>query len=180
VLAVVKTWPDESYFQRAYAAVTDDRGQFLIENVHPVNARYAVQIAVIAEHRVLQSTYTLRPGGEFDPVRFELPPSVDFALQVESSRGDSLAGVEILPHGRLAADGSEHHVYFDSAQPLIRRTDEQGRVRLPYFQPGETATVLLRTQNSEWQPRDIVVPRSGDVARIRASLDELNHPSRES
>lgn len=172
VLVVVKTWPDQSYFQRAYTAITDAQGRFLIEDVHPVNERYAVQIAAVAENRVLKSSYHRRRTGRLEPVVFKLPPSSGFALQVEAQRGGTLTGVEVLPHSRVEVGGTEHLVYFDSAQSLVRRTDGEGRVELPYFQPGDTATVLLRIHEGDWESRDIIVPAAGEAATIRASLGD--------
>lgn len=179
VLVVVKTWPDQSYFQRAYTAITDADGRFLIEDVHPVNERYAVQIAAVAENRVLKSSYYRRSVGTLEPVVFELPPSSGFALQVEAEQGGTLAGVEVLLHGRVEAVGTEHLVYFDSAQSLVKRTNVDGRVELPYFQPGDTANVLLRTSQGDWERRDIIVPAAGKVVTIRVSMED-EHPSEES
>ena len=175
VLVVVKTWPDQSYFQRAYTAITDTEGRFLIENVHPVNEHYEVQIAAVAEDRVLKSSYHRRAVGTLDPVVFELRPSSRFSLQVETEQGGTLAGVEVLPQGRVEADGAEHLVYFDSAQFLVRRTDVDGRVELPYFRPGDTANVLLRAPKGDWESREIIVPAASEVATVRASVGEERH-----
>lgn len=172
VLIVVKTWPDESYFQRAFAVLSNADGRFLIENTHPVNERYAVQIAAIADNRVLKSSYHQRPKGILEPIVLELPPSSGLAVQVETDEGRNLAGVEVLPHGRIEADGAEHLVYFDSAQSLIRRTDLNGRLELPYFEPGDTATLLLRTSQGNWQSRKLLVPPTGEIAKIHAEMDE--------
>jgi hypothetical protein len=68
VLVVVKTWPDQSYFQRAYTAISGPDGRFLIENVHPMNEQYEVQIAAVAENRVLCSPWSssCRPPQDLD------------------------------------------------------------------------------------------------------------------
>jgi hypothetical protein len=169
VLVVVKTWPDQSYFQRAYTAISGLDGRFVIENVHPMNERYAVQIAAVADNRVLKSSYHQLAGGPLKPLEFELPPSSSFGLKVEDDEGAVFSGVEVLPHGRVEADGDEHIVYFDSAQPIIRVTNADGRVELPYFRPGDTATVMLRVPNGEWESREVVVPANGRDATVRAS-----------
>ena len=176
VLVVVKTWPDGSYFQRAYTAITDASGGFLVEDVHPLDELYEVQIAAVADHRVLKSAYLSHKNGALAPIVFQLPPSQGFALRVEASRGESLAGIEVLPHGRIEEGGDTHVVYFDSAQQIIRRTDRDGRVELPYFQPGDTATVMLRAPEGEWVSRDVVVPAHGRVATIRTSLHQTSAP----
>ena len=169
VLVVVKAWPDHSYFQRAYTARTDANGRFLIEDVHPVNEQYEVQIAAVADNRALKSAYYTRSNGTLEPVLFELPPSAGLVLQFEDESGGVLPTVEVLPHGRLEVGGAEHLIYFDSAQSLKRRTDSRGRVELPYFQPGDTASILLRTSQGRWEPREVTVPEAGGVAKIRAS-----------
>jgi hypothetical protein len=168
VLVVVKTWPDQSYFQRAYAALSNGEGRFLIENVHPVNERFEVQIAALADSRVFKSSYSTHSSGVLEPVVLALPPSSGFALQVETAQGGTLAGVEVLPHSRVEPDGAEHLVYFDSAQSFVRRTDSHGRVELPYFTPGDTASVLIRAPKGEWQSRELLVPAAGEVATVRA------------
>jgi YD repeat-containing protein len=81
-----------------------------------------------------------------------------------------LPNVEVLPQSRIEASGTRHLIYFDSAQSLVSHTDNTGRVELPYFQPGDTAGVLLRTPNGDWQPHDVKVPPAGQTATIRASL----------
>lgn len=167
VMVVVKTWPDQSYFQRAYAAISNADGRFHIDNVHPVNERYEVQIAAVADRRALTSSYHSQSAGELEPIVLELRRSSGVVLQVESPQGTTLAGVEVLPQGRVDADGSRHLVYFDSAQSLVRRTDIACRVELPFFNPGDNAQVLVRTSGEEWEPRDIIVPPAGEVVTIR-------------
>lgn len=174
VLVVVKTWPDGSYFQRAYSAVSDIDGRFRIDDVHPVNERFEVQIAAIAENRVLKSSYHSRTLGTLEPVVLELPPSSAFMLQVESNTGAALSGIEVLPHRRIETSGARHLVYFDSAQALRRQTDGAGRVLLSYFQPGEKGTVLIRTSPEDWESRDFTVPRAGETVTIHVTLKTEN------
>jgi len=179
VLIVVKTWPDGSYFQRAYTAISDPSGRFLVEDVHPLDELYEVQIAAVADHRVLKSAYLSQERGALAPVVFKLPPSQGFQLKLEARNGETLAGAEVLPHGRIEEDGATHVVYFDSAQQIIRRTDRDGHVDLPYFQPGDTATVMLRAPQGEWVSRDVVVPEHGKVATIR-TLSKQTLPPKDS
>ena len=98
---------------RVYGAVSDTKGRFLIENVHPIDERYAVQIAAIVDNRVIKSSYARRDGGVLEPIVLSLLAAPDLALQVEALDGSTLSGVEVLPHGRVEAGGSEHSVYFD-------------------------------------------------------------------
>ena len=174
VLVVVKTWPDQSYFQRAYTTLSDTNGRFLIQNVHPVNERFEVQIAAVARNRALKSAYYSAPGGTLAPVVLELPSSSNVLLQVESELGATLASVEVLPHARVEASGAEHVVYFDSAQALLRRTDAHGRIELPYFQVGDAVTILIRTTQGTWETREFVVPTDVKVVTIRISQLSLS------
>lgn len=170
VLVVVKTWPDHSYFQRAYLAVTTPDGQFRIPDVHPLNERYEVQVAALASGRVLKSSYHTAAAGELEPVVLELAPSSGLAVQVESEQGTRLPDVEVLPQRRIEAGGAEHLVYFDSAQSLVRRTDDHGRAELPYFRSGDTANVLVRMGQGEWKSLAVKVPDGGEVVTIRTAL----------
>lgn len=169
VLVVVKTWPDQSFFQRAYVGVSNRQGKFVIQDVHPLNERFEVQIAAVANGRALKSSYHSAETGTLAPVVLELPLSSGVALQVESNQGVRLTDVEVLPRGRVEAGGTEHLVYFDSAQPLVKRTDDKGRAELPYFQPGDTASLLLRTAKGEWEPHEVKVPPLGEIVTIRIS-----------
>lgn len=169
ILVVVKAWPDQSYFQRAYYAKTKSDGRFLIQDVYPIDEPYEVQLAAVAPDRVLKSSYYNRSVGALDPVVLSLPPSSAFAVQIESEQGTKLPDIEVLPRGRIEPDGTLHSVYFDSAQPLLKRTDREGRVDLSHFQPGDTASVLVRVANGEWQSREILVPDEGRVVAIRVS-----------
>ncbi len=170
VLVVVKTWPDQSFFQRAYVGISDRHGKFVIQDVHPLDERYEVQIAAVADGRALKSSYHSTESGELDPVVIQLPLSSGVALQVESKQGTKLTDVEVLPRGRIEASGTEHVVYFDSAQSLVKRTDDEGRAELPYFLPGDTANFLLRSAKGEWEPHAVKVPPLGETVTIRISL----------
>ncbi|WP_010587262.1 carboxypeptidase-like regulatory domain-containing protein [Schlesneria paludicola] len=167
VLAVVKTWPDQSYFQRAFVTATNAGGQFSIENVHPIDELYECQLAVIAEKRLLKSAYYGNQHGTFTPVTLQLPPASSLTLRVESDRGETLAGVDVLPHRRVEPGGEQHQVYFDSAQSIISQTDREGCATLPYFSSGDIATVLLRGKTGEWQTHDVTVPAAGETITIR-------------
>lgn len=175
VLVVVKTWPDESYFQRAYLAMSSADGQFHIDDVYPVNEVYEVQVAALADYRTLQSSYYPNCRGALDPLEFKLSTSSDFELIVKSEQGSALAGVEVLLHGRVAKGGEQHTVYFDSAQPIMRITDATGHVALPYFKPGDTATVMVRVPDGQWKSYDVVVPTTGATATIRATAQGEPH-----
>lgn len=175
VLISVKTWPDQSYFQRAYAVTTDSRGTFTIDNVHPVDEQFEVQVAAVKQGYALVSSYHSAPAGMLKPLVLQLPSASGFILHVESEQGVTLGGVDVLPHGRTDTAGTEHVLYFDSAQSLARRTDFDGCAEFSYFQPGDKANVLLRAASGEWEPHDFIVPKPGEVVTLRIPLKPEHH-----
>jgi hypothetical protein len=166
-LVVVKTWPDESYFQRAYSVKSDSNGRFTIRHVYPLNEKYQVQVAAVADNHELKSVYHSKSGGDLEWIMIKLPRSIPFVLRVESERGDPLENVEALLHGRTDLQGNNHVVYFDSAQSLMKRTNADGKVELPFFQPEDDGVVMLKTLGNEWQTYEFHVPSEGNIATIR-------------
>jgi len=172
ILAVVKTWPENGYRQQAYMATTNVDGQFTIDDVYPVGEECHIQIATVADKRLLQSTYIRSAGEELAPVVFQLPATETFALRIEGNDGESVAGAEVFPHRRVDSSGQDHLVYFDSADPIIQRSNEKGVVELPYFVPGDRATIYLRLPDRDWHTREVVVPRAGNVVLLEAESGE--------
>lgn len=170
VLVVVKSWPEGRYRQEPYIASTDEAGTFLIEDVYDSGRRYAVQAAVVADQHVLASDYHSLRTGKLDRLRFELPAAQELALRFETEQGDAVSGIEVLLHRRRDAAGEEHLVYFCSAYPLSRASDEDGLVTLPYFLPGETAELYVNTPDGEWELREILVPEPGEVCSLAVEL----------
>ena len=166
VLVVVKTWPDQSYFQRSYPAKTNRNGEFRIDDVYPLNDDYEVQIAAVSEGRLLTSQYFARQSGGMKPVSFRLATSGYFAVRLQSESGMPIAGVEVFPHRRSARDGREHHVYFDSAKPIIQRTNQAGMVELPGYHPGEYGVLYVRAPHHDWETYPVTVPALGEVVTI--------------
>ncbi len=167
ILAVVKTWPPNGYRQQAYMATTSPDGRFEIANVYPVGEEFEVQIATVADKRLLQSSYLSSSGAALEPIIFRLPPTRGFDLRIERDDGSSIAGAEVFPHRRIDRDGHDHLVYFQSADPIIQKSDNEGVVQLPFFVPGDRATVYLRLPSSEWQTREIVVPSQGNTVHLK-------------
>jgi len=169
VLAVVKTWPPNGYRQQAYMTTTTPEGRFSVDDVYPLQQPYEVQIAALADGHLLHSEYvTNETGGPLTPVGFQLESTVLFELRIEDQDGSPIAGVEAFPFRRSGDGDHEHVVYFQSADPIIRRSDNDGLLRLPYFEPGDRATIYLRAPGAEWETREIVVPTDGGVMVLQA------------
>jgi hypothetical protein len=171
VLAVVKTWPPNGYRQQAYMTTSGPDGRFTVADVYPLGRQYEVQIATVADRRALESTYVSSEGEELEPVVFRLAPSEPLVLRIEGDDGASVAGAEVFPHRRIDAGGHDHLVYFQSADPIIRRTNEAGVVTLPCYLPGDKATVYVRLPKQEWHTRELVVPASGQPVRLTVNAE---------
>lgn len=167
VLAVVKTWPPNGYRQQAYMTTSGPDGRFTIADVYPVGRQYEVQIATVADRRTLQSSYFSSEGESLEPVVFRLEPTPPLELRIEGADGMTVEGAEVVPHRRLDSRGQDHLVYFQSADPIIQRTNEAGIVRLTCYRPGDRAAIYIRLPNREWQTREITVPPSGRTVVLK-------------
>lgn len=163
LLAVVKTWPPNGYRQQSYMATTRADGTFALEDVYPPEHDYEVQIAAIADGRLLKSEYTTLTKGTLKPFRFQLGETTPFALRFEADDGAPVVGVSAFPFERIDSDGQRHCVYFCSADPIVRESSAIGHVSMPHFLPGEQATIFVRFPNSDWQKRQLVVPNDEQV-----------------
>ena len=163
VLAVVKTWPQQAFRQLAYTAITGADGMYRIENVYPLDEKYEVQIAVLADERLLQSNYSEDCSGEHSPIDFTLRSTTPLAVRFESPSGQPMVGVHVFPFARIDANGERHGVYFCSAAPIVRESNAEGRVALPYFAPGDRAALYVRQATGEWETHDASINDSGEV-----------------
>ena len=168
VLAVVKTWPRQAFRQLAYTAVTDANGQYEINDVYPLDEKYAVQLAVVAERRLLQSAYVDLQLGELAPMDFQLRATAPVVVRFTTPSGQPLAGVEVFPSDRVDASGERHSVYFCSAAPIIERSNEAGRVSLPYFSHGDRVAFYIREPFGEWRTEELTIDATKEiVVKIR-------------
>ena len=167
VLAVVKTWPPGGFEQKSFVATTRRNGRFELENVYPTDREYEIQIAVIADGRLMNSRYISDGSGPLEPQRFQLDSSAPFAVRFESEGGHPIPGVSVFPFERVDRGGQLHCVYFCSAEPITRKSDASGDVAVPHFAPGERATLYVQFPNSEWQTREFVVPSEDGVVVLR-------------
>jgi hypothetical protein len=175
ILAVVKTWPPNGYRQQAYIATTGANGRFRIENVYPTDQKYEVQLAVVADRRLLESIYISDVAGQLAPFSFRLRSSEPVVVRFSTADGAPLHGVEVFPHRRVDASGQDNLVYFQGSEPVVTTTDADGIARLPYFGRGDLATVCFRVPGMDWQTRDVRIPRATNlpVFDLQVSLDTL-------
>lgn len=171
VLAVVKTWPPHGFRQQAYMATSQSDGSFEFKNVYPTGHEYEIQIAALAGGRLLQSQYISMTTGVLDPFEFRLKSSMPLALRFESENGEPIEGVRVFPFERVDDLGQRHIVYFDSADPIVRESNEAGNVPMPHFLPGEQATLYVQFPNGDWQTRQLVIPAGSDHVVLRPTAD---------
>ncbi len=172
ILVVVKTWPNNGYRQQAYTAASRTDGTFEIRNVYPPEQDYEIQIAAIADRRLLQSQYFDTMRGKLGPIHFRLEASPNLSLHFESEAGEPIEGVSVFPFERIEASGKRHRVYFDSAEPIICKSNASGTVAMPHFLPGERASVFVRFPGEEWNERQLVIPPEQDEVVITRPKNE--------
>lgn len=167
IVVSVKTWPDESFFLRAYSTTTDDKGEFALPNVYPVNEQYELNLAVFADGHGMQSLYVTRSsGGELEPLRIELQPVSGMLLKVADENGVPIRDLEVRPAERVDGNGNGQVVYFDSARFLNLRTAEDGSISLPWYDLGDAISLAFCTAKDEWQSLRFVVPDSHGTVDI--------------
>ena len=167
VMVVVKTWPKDGYRQQSYMATTGPNGAFEIRDVYPPGIEYKVQVTAIAEGSLLAMESTEVRTGELAPFEFRLHESVPLELKFVSADGEPLEGVSAIPSFREDQSGSQHFVYFYGSDPLVKRSDQEGRVSMPHFLPGEKVAFNVQFPGDNWQVREIVVPDSRQFVELR-------------
>jgi len=173
VMVAVKWWPENGFRQQCYMRTTNECGKFSIEDVYPADARHEVQIAAIADGHLLTSQYIDDQDHPLNSLSIELPSaSAELAVEFRSSNGQPISGVAAFPHQRFEATGVGHTVYFQSADRIIRRSDDSGCMKFTNFSPGDRAIVFVRFPNHDWQPREIVVPDDESTVVVTQSLPD--------
>jgi len=181
VILNVKTWPDESFFLRSYATTTDDDGNFVLRNVHPMNAHYEINIAAFAEMHAMRSIYVSKDvGGYFEPIQLQLPPASGCSLRFLGQAASPISRLSIRPLGRVDADANEHFIYFDSARFITLEPDPNGYVALPWFTRGDEVEVHICDHDApsqwhaiRWRVPDrlepIVIRRTGNAFQVESN-----------
>ncbi|MEZ6148280.1 MAG: hypothetical protein R3B91_23175 [Planctomycetaceae bacterium] len=128
-----------------------------------------MQAAVVADQHVLASDYHPLRTGLLDRLRFELPGDKNWCsgLKMNKATQRAVSRFSCTDAGTLLAKSIS---YFCTAYPLSRASDENGLVTLPYFLPGETVELYVRTPEGEWELREIKVPQSGEVCSLVIEL----------
>ena len=173
VLVAVKWWPKNGFRQQCYTTTTDSQGSFTITSVYPADMKHEVQVATVADDHLMTSTYISDQSQALDSLAIQLQhATADFFLEFTSSAGEPVPGVSAFPHRRVEATGGDHLVYFQSAEKIIRESDNSGRLEFSNFSPGDRATVYVRFPDDEWQQREIVVPDNESVVVITQLLSD--------
>lgn len=168
VMVAIKWWPDNGFRQQCYMTRTDARGSFSIDDVYPAGTKHELQVAAIADGHLLTSQYITDQARSLNALSLRLARSTArLTLQFQSTDGEPIAGVATFPHRRVEAAGDDHMVYFQSADRIVKQSDQSGKIELSHFQSGDLATVFVRfPKDDDWQTREIVVPESESVVVI--------------
>lgn len=167
VMIAVKWWPENGFRQQCYMKTTDARGTFRINDVYPLDAQHEVQIAAITDGHLLRSQYIDDQSISLDSLTIQLPPArAELAVAFQTPSGKPVSGVSAFPHQRFEDTGVGHLVYFQSADRIIRKSDDTGCLKFSNFSPGDRAVVFVQFPNTEWQQREIVVPDDESVVVI--------------
>lgn len=173
VMVAVKWWPANGFRQQCYMVTTDKSGEFSVRNAFPSSAEHEVQIAAMADGHLLTSRYISDENQVLDALRMEVPSvSNEFALEFKSANGTPMSGVAAFPHQRTDTSGVGHTVYFQSADKIIRESDQAGRMQFSNFRPGDRAVVFVRFPNEDWQQRELVVPENESIVVITQTPTE--------
>lgn len=161
VMVAVKWWPANGFRQQCYMITTNKSGEFSVNDAFPSNVEHEVQIAAMADGHLLTSRYISDKNQTLDALRMEVPSvATEFALEFKSANGTPMSGVAAFPHQRTDTSGVGHTVYFQSADRIIRESNQAGRMQFSNFRPGDKAVVFVRFPDEDWQQRELVVPEN--------------------
>jgi hypothetical protein len=166
VLVILKTWPNNHYRQEDFAALTDDEGRFRLPELVPTSGRYAIQLAALGDGFALGSTYQLiedenHPAAP--PMLLQLEPAKRLTVQVRDSNGQPVAGAKVVPCGRRTREGKTYSIYFQASGPVQTDADEEGRVPMNCFVPGDFAEIAIQRPGDEWQEREIQINDASEI-----------------
>ena len=169
VCVILKTWPGGRYRQESFAARTDKEGRYSWTDFYPLGRQSALLVTISHDGYALTSVYHLnKDGKELPDDAFQLPPAAPVTVQLSDAEGRAAAGVKVLVSARKTEDGIEHLLYSQSARQapeLLAGTDDEGRVTLRQFLPGDQARLSVIVDGDE-QRLDFEVPEKGEVKLV--------------
>ncbi len=170
VLIVIKTWPNNRYTQRAFAAKTDKEGLFRLPELYPPDERHAVMVNAIANGHAMETFYQLnQQGGKLEPIALRLAKATPLALKFVDAAGKPVKGVTAYPAMRTTRDNKPHLVYHQGSDPIWKESDAEGFLTMSYFLKGEKARISFRLPGQDWGPvgtREFVVDKEELVIEV--------------
>lgn len=166
VLVILKTWPNRRYRQEDFAALTDGEGRFRLPALVPTQGQYGIQLAALGDGFALGSTYQLVEKEDHPavpPMLLQLEPAKRLVVQVRNADGQPIAGAKVVPRGRRTRDGETHSIYFQACGPVQADVDEQGRVPMNCFEPGDVAEIAIQLPGDEWQEREVQIDEGHEI-----------------
>ena len=149
---------------RSYMTTTGANGSFCIEDIYPPDHNYEVQVSVVAEGRLLSSSYADMTSGTLEPFDFELETTNPFEIRFQTETGEPLEHVAAFPASRTDHDGNVHQVYVMGSAPIVRRSNKRGTIPITQFSQGEQVAIAIQFPGEEgWQIREFTVPDDKQV-----------------
>jgi erythromycin esterase-like protein/beta-lactamase regulating signal transducer with metallopeptidase domain len=170
VLVIRKTWRT-GYRQEGFEGKTNDEGRYEFPDLYTLGEPRAILVTIVRPGYALTGIY--HENTEKDPLPDEtlkLLPATKVNLRLKDAQGQPLKAARLYPEIRTAADGSNHLIYFNTADrvpSLWTQTDEQGRATLALFRPNDKAQIGIATSGGprvakfdvgEGGDIDVVVP----------------------
>ena len=163
VVVRVKAWPGGTFQVRDHDASTDSKGRVSIAGAIPAGTRYGVWASAVAPGWTLASHYhwagTPVP---MDPVDLVVAPAHPLRLRFLDDEGQPVAGVRAYPSMRATAEGVRHVVATGARDAIVRTSEADGMLAMPYFLAGEWVAVEVAFPGAEWEPRHLRVPSAKD------------------
>ena len=150
ILLVHKSWPGGQYSQSVYDTETDEDGEYSFEDQFSTDMQNAFLVSVFAEGHVFESRYTVfKAKKKVRDFNFKLKPGTEIEYTFTDEDGNALADTSVYIAGRKLGN-KEHMTYFQSADSATWETDEEGKLKLAFFNKGDKVTVNLMV-DGEWQ-----------------------------
>ena len=152
--------------QSALRATTDEAGRIEMKKFLGTGGRAYVRATACQPGYVMSwQMQRLEAGDPLKPLDFKLLPAREITFQAVDEAGKPIPRLQLIPKQRTAPDGSNHIIFSQSAGPLIKPTDEKGRVRFNLFNTGDQVT-LAAVNNSHRQLRPVKIEKDATEVKV--------------
>ena len=155
-----KSWPNNRFRLKTYASKTNDEGKFVFKKMYYLNQPSEFLVTVVADGHAMVSDYVENQSGkETESLEFVLNKAIEKTIVINPG-GTPLKKARVFAKTRTTKDGDQHFIYPASSSKLTLVTDEDGKVKMNIFQPGDEISIGLH--------------RKGQIANLSLTINE--HP----